>query len=334
MQKAILNSFFAFSVAMMTGSTIAEPPPSTITSVNIVTDAMNNYTQYANVSIIGICMWMSWSWDGPQVETTLEMDEYQPDLIVTVFDQPGDDPWFEANTIFDPVAHLGGSTAVNLAYGDELNYGANNSMPQVNDQTMRTYVVDVIGDPFDYLHMPWMLRSDTNGYMPYYSSDLDAASDRMGLAELLQLNTYNPFGYYVGPSMFANWGYLYPRIMTLNQPNNYEGSIMAGLHSAAIVTNRNYLHVVQSTADSCGVNCAVANVNTSSNTVWEEVYPYDKQIQMGEMDIGSITPVGSQDNQAGNGNYVFQLWRHYRGCIQGDGSLIYTTVTVPPTQKM
>ena len=113
------------------------------------------------------------------------------------------------------------------------------------------------------------------------------------------------------------------------------GSIMAGLRAAAIVTNRNYLHVVKSTGDSCGTNCAVANVNTSSqNTIWQEVYPYDKPIQMGEMGIGSLTPVGAQDNQAGNGNYVFQLWRHYRGCIHGDGSLVFATVPVPPTQKM
>lgn len=332
MQKAILSSLFT---AMAMGSAFAGPPPSTTTGLNIVTDAANDYMTYANVNIIGICLWESWSWFGPSFEVTLEMDEYQPDLVVSVFDQPGDDPWAEASTFMDPVAHAGGSTAVSATYGDQLNYGANNSMPQVNDQGMKTYVVDVVGSPFDYLQLPWMLQSDTKGYMPYYSSDLDAASDRMGLAEALQLNTYNPFGYYIGPSMFANWGYLYPRVMTLNQPNNYEGSIMAGLHGAAIVTNSNYLHVVQSTADSCGTNCAVANVNTSSsNTIWEEVYPYDKQIEMGDMGIGSLTPVGTQDNQAGGGNYVFQLWRHYRGCIQGDGSLIFTTITVPPTQKM
>lgn len=315
----------------------AGAPPSSITGIGISEDAITNYLNYSNTELIGICFWVDWHWYGPSFETTLELDDYQPDMVVAVFDQPGDDPWTEAKTFIDPVAHAGGSTAVSAGFGTSLGYGANNSMPPVNDQGTRTYVVDVVGDPFDAMSFPWMLKSDTSAYVPYYSSDLDAASDRMGLAEAFQLNTYNPFSYYIGPSMFSNWGYLYPRVMTINQPNNYMGSILAGLHGAAIVTNSNYLHVVQSTNNSCGTNCAVANINGSTsntNAIWEEVYPLDKEIQLGEMGVGSTTPVGSQDNQAGNGNYVFQVWRHYRGCIQGDGSLVFASVPVPPTQKM
>ena len=315
----------------------AGAPPSSISGVSIVKDGISNYLSYSQVEVIGVCLWVDWSWAGPSFETTLELDEYQPDLVVSVFDKPGDNPWTEARDFLDPVSHAGGSAAVGAAFGTNLGYGSNNATPQVNDQTIHTYVVDVVGDPFDYLNLPWTLRSDTKGYLPYYSSDLDAASDRMGLAEAFQLNTYDPFSYYIGPSMFANWGYLYPRVMTLNQPNNYKGSILAGLHGAAIVTNSNYLHIVHSTSDSCGTNCAVANVNASlngENEIWEEVYPYDKKIKLGDMGVESLTPVGTQDNQAGNGNYVFQIWRHYRGCIQGDGSLVYATVPVPPTKKM
>lgn len=312
-------------------------PPSTITGIGISEDAITHYLNYSHMEVIGICLWVKWHWYGPSFDTTLELDQFQPDMVVSVFDQPGDNPWVEANTFIDPVAHAAGSASVNLTYGQSLAYGANNATPQVNDQNMRTYVVDVVGDPFVAMGFPWMLRSDTNAYNPYYSSDSDAAPDRMGLAEALQLNTYNPFAYYIGPSMFSNWGYLYPRVMTINQPNNYMGSILAGLHGAAIVTNRNYLHVVQSTNNSCGTNCAVANINGStsdSNAIWEEVYPLDKKIQLGEMGAGSITPVGASDNQAGKGNYVFQVWRHYRGCIQGNGSLVFASTPVPATQKM
>lgn len=333
MRKAILSIFIAATLA--TNAAYAEAPPSTITGVGIVGDAVSHYLDYSQMKVIGICLWYQMTWLGPQVEPTLEMDEYQPDLVVSVFDQPGDDPWVEANTFVDPVAHACGSASVSATYGDDLNYGGNNAMPQVNDQGIRTYVVDVVGNPFMFIKTPWMLKSDTTPYVPYYSSDLDAAMDRMGLAEALQLNTYNPFGYYVGPSMFSNWGYLYPRVMTIDQPNNYEGSVLAALHAAAIVTNHNYLHVVKGTDDSCGINCAVSNVTISgSNETWEEVYPLDKQIQLGEMDIGSLIPVGSQDNQAGNGNYVFQVWRHYRGCVQGTGNLIFTSIAIPPTDKM
>ncbi len=329
--KFFLVSVLAGAVAM------AEPPPSRISGVTIASDAVSNYLSYAHVKVIGVCVWMEWTMWGPTFETTLELDEFQPDMVISTFDSPGDDPWIEANTVMDPAAHLAGNAAVDGLYGSNLGYGANNASPPQNDQAIHTYVVDVVGDPVDYIHMPWMLRSDTHGYLSYYSSDLDAATDRMGIAEALQFKTYNPFEYYIGPSMFANWGYLYPRVMSINQPNEYEGSVLAALHAGAIVSNGNILHVVHSTNDSCGQNCAVANINAdlnNRNEIWQEVYPYNKKITLGDMGVGSLLPVGSADNAAGKGNYVFQVWRHYRGCIQGPGHLVFASVPVPPTQKM
>ena len=43
--------------------------------------------------------------------------------------------------------------------------------------------------------------------------------------------------------------------------------------------------------------------------------------------------LGEKDDHAGNGNYVFLVWRHYRGCIQNPGLFITATVDVPPTNK-
>lgn len=328
-----MRKILLLTLSCLALSAYAKAPPSTITSATIIADATTNYGLYGQTTIIGTCWWKV----GPVVYPTLELDQYQPDLIVTVFDQMGDDPWLEANTVLDPVLHIAATTTTSAAFGENLGYGNSDPMPttETGSQGIHTYVVDVVGDPFMAIPMPMTLLRDTTPMLPYYSSDLDAPMDRMGFAEALQLNTYNPFEYYLGSSPLSNWGYLYPRVMTILQPNNYEGSVLAGLHAAAIVTNKNYLHIVHSTSDSCGINCAVANVNTKTqNAIFEEIYPYDKQITLGDMGIGSSTPVGSADDQAGNGNYVFQIWRHYKGCIQGFGKFVSATVVVPPTQKM
>jgi hypothetical protein len=42
----------------------------------------------------------------------------------------------------------------------------------------------------------------------------------------------------------------------------------------------------------------------------------------GTSDIGSLHPWGTDLSQAGHNRYVWILWRHYHGCIQGDGKYI------------
>lgn len=63
--------------------------------------------------------------------------------------------------------------------------------------------------------------------------------------------------------------------------------------------------------------------------MWQEVYPSDRHVHPGRDDRKSTASLGKQDEQKGNGNYVFVLWRHYRGCIQGDHFIMATEGVLP-----
>ena len=124
--------------------------------------------------------------------------------------------------------------------------------------------------------------------------------------------------------------------MSVDNNNDYKASVSLALHGADIATNQNTLHISQGTSNSCGTNCAVDSVveeNDETHEIWQEVYPHDRHVVLGESDAGSLLPLDQADITAGHGNYVFVIWRHYRGCIQGTGNFRWASHYVPPTTK-
>ena len=316
-------------------------PPREINTLELTFNVASEVFTYSHFSVIGVCGWLKESsWGIPYVVVSLELDEYMPDLLVTVFNESNDNPWDMMKAIYDPVTLSLANVLAQSTTGDELGNGQVevSNDPQNKGNGLITKYVDVIGDPMPLNLFPFPhLRADTTPFIPYYSSAMDIAG-RIGVAEKLQPNTYNPFGSIIGSSFVNKWGYEFPRDMTVPNPNDYIASVIAGLHGADIVTNNNPLHLVKSLDDSCGTNCAVANViqeTSDNNEIWQEVYPNNRHVQLGESQL-TLAPgqsLGQADESAGNGNYVFAVWRHYRGCMQMDGKFLWATVHVGSTTK-
>ncbi len=329
-------------ISAFTTNMATTKPPGTISTLGIAWDSARHVFDYSHFSVIGTCVWLDHGAFGiPYLAFTLELDEYLPDMVVTSFNEKGDDPWDAARISLDKLSYAAGNMASKSITGYSLGNGQtsenNDSHEQAN--SLITKYVDVVGTPYPLKYFPFLsLRLDTIGFFPYYSSAMDVPG-RLGLAQALRLpENMNLFAYIIGQGFTNKWGYEFPRSMTSNTTNDYEASIMAALRAADIVTNKNTLHIVKSTQDSCGTNCAVANIieePNDKNEIWEEVYPNDRPIQLGQ-DASSIPPghyLGEADEKAGNGNYVFLVWRHYRGCIQHSGQFLWAMVNVPPTAK-
>ena len=330
-----------FTLAAITcvNKVLGDAPPSSTNSAKIAYYIGKDYFDYLHYRPIGACVWLHWAWIFPYITVTPEVKHYAPDMIVTVYDEPGDDPWYEARKTFDVLSNKAGNILISKMTGDALTNGHNASIrgAEHNDSVI-TKSVDVIGSPMNLIHFPYlMLRHDTTAFVPYYQSDLDSWTSRSGLAEAIRPETYNPLSHYIGSSFYDHWAYEFPRSMSVDSNNDYKASLSIALHAADIVTNENTLHVVHSTDDSCGTNCAVSNVieeTHDDHEIWQEVYPHNKHVHLGESDATSVNPIGRDDDQAGNGNYVFAVWRHYKGCVQSDGGhLLWATVHVPDTKK-
>ena len=315
--------------------------PDYITSIGIAEKITEHYLDYSHYSVIGACQWLHCKTGICVTSTTLELDEYLPDLVVTSYNGDGNDPWLEAQETYDTASYATADIATIEMTGQTLTNGRTRMKARaMHEDRQIIKSVDVIGSPSNLLHFPFpTLELDTDAFFPYFQSDLDALSDRSGLAEGIRWETYAPVNT-IGP-IYSHWGYEFPRSMTEKTSNDYKAAVMAALHAADIVTNKNSLHVVESTSDSCGKNCAVANVieemdsdedDDDQHEIWQEVFPNDKHIELGEID-DMVGDLGADDDAAGNGNYVFVVWRHYKGCKQSAGHIIYKTVTVPDTEK-
>lgn len=316
-------------------------PPDHITTPEIIAKVSSHFWDHTHFKVIGVCQWLDCDWDGCYTESTLELDEYLPDLIVSSYNQSGDNPWYEASVLLDPAADATANAAAESLTGYPLEEG--HSAMQAGNQhadhlDMRE--VEVIGNPDLFFQFPFaQLDSDTTAFVPYYQSVLDLG-DRTGTAELMRPESLDPFNYYIGADFYNHWGYEFPRSMSVAIDNDYKAAVVTALHAADIVTNQNLLHTVNSLDNSCGENCAVANVIEEydvdagdRHAEWEEVYPNDHFIKLGEDDSLQVDSMGSDDRADGNGNYVFVVWRHYQGCQQGPGDLIYYTKKIDPTDK-
>lgn len=293
-----------------------------------------------NIKPIGLCFWFKMTWHGPTFPVTLMLDEYQPDLIVSVFNTDKTDPFLETRNLVDPEASLIGNEAVKSVFHNELTNGSETTTPSINaNSSFITKTAVVVGSP--HLFIPglnrFLLRRDTKTLYPYFQSNLDGVPGRSGLAESLEvLNTVNLLKNYIGNPL-DYWASEYPRDMSVDNNNDFKASASIAMHAADIVTQKNAMHVVKSTNNSCGVHCYVATVsnNMKDHEKWEEVWPNDRFFEPGKSDAHSLSELGSDDYRAGGGNYVFLIWRHYRGCIQSDGSSFITSVgeDVEPWKK-
>ena len=329
---------FVFSLMCSLSVTAKDGPApgGSITSIGIGAKVVSHYMDYTHYQPIGMCMWLVCAGPFCSLKPTPEVSEYLPDLIVTVATGKSNNPWVEANKTIDKAGFLVGNFAIKKATGFSLTNGSTSTRATGNhSDSIRTKSVDVVGNPSGVAKIPYLsLRLDAKPFMPYYQSDSDVLG-RLDIAEALRPNTFL-LTHAIGQNFIKNWGFEFPRSLTLNVQNDYKASVMAALHAADIVTNNNTLHTVQSTTDSCGTNCAVANVIEElkdDHEIVQEVYPHDKHVQLGQDDSKMKKSLGADDEAAGHGNYVFVFWRHYKGCVQSSGTYLFSTQTIPPTVK-
>ncbi len=145
----------------------------TITSADITTQTIAAVPSCMHYKLEGACFWVDeWGF----VSETPYVDQYLPDVVVSVFNQPGDNPWLEMNDTIDQAGKVAEEKIVPEASGgDAVGYGQH-SMADTHEQSVYFKEADVIGNPALVIidHNPFMLSSTATPLMPYFQSMLDA----------------------------------------------------------------------------------------------------------------------------------------------------------------
>lgn len=297
---------------------------------DVTAAALNNPTgNFLNWKLTGICIWLHWSIYGPYLTPTWKVNEFMPDTIVSVYNTNGEDPFFIAKKLFDPILKSSGDAIAKSIIGVAPVAGTD-GVSSHNDGMMQFKEVDVIGDPMASVLSnslgSMLISSVASPYVPYYSSLLDSVQWRDPKLDLLT----HPQDIFHQIGTLSDWGSLYPLNGYVNQSGDYKAAAVDAVRAMDIVGiagSTAHLHTSLVTG-SCGDHCTIepsdeSHAYDSSQIKFQEIYPVESNTA--EENIGVNDPAigtyGQDQYTRGNGNYVWIVWRHYYGCIQGGGKL-------------
>lgn len=322
--------------------------PEQIDSFDITTRTFSKLGTYVDYNWKGICTWIRYRNfpKPPTFAVTQIYDYYAPDLVVTVFNNKGDNPWFEADSLYEGLTYDTSGSLIEKIIPKLFNYklkdikqGSGKIQDRFGVNSGASIVrkeVDVIGHPASIAgYLPIVtLPSNTTILYPYYLSYQDIPG-KLGI-ELSKPESYVLWNYFIG-SATNHWGYEFPRDMSIILNNDYKASFVLAARAADIVTNSNFGHTVTSVSNSCGQNCRVANVvydPGEEKVKWQMIYPKNKEVKLGQAESVMSGSMGSEYYNKGDGNYIFVVWRRYQGCSDIPKHKLYSaTKKYSPTIK-
>lgn len=296
----------------------------TITSVDITAKTLAAAPNCMHYKLEGACFWVDqWGF----VSSTPYVDQYLPDVIVSVFDKPGDNPWLEMNDTIDQAGKVAEEKIVPIASGgDNAGYGQH-SMADEHEQSVYFKEADVVGNPALAVidTNPFMLSSAATSLLPYYQSMLDATLWRgFGLEAMPEKVAA------AGQDMVRRigtfpitWGGAFPIEGSTNAGNDAKAAAVIAQRAVNLLSLTVPLHIYNSLSNSCGEACNADDFHENDDhTQFQRIYP-DPETTC-EV-FGKTLNYGDGLYKDTNGSYTWIVWRHYHGCVQGDGKYIGRT---------
>jgi integrating conjugative element protein (TIGR03756 family) len=286
-------------------------PALALTTADIGTHTLRALPDCLRYRVKGLCFWLVTQYGAPRVESTLQMQHYLPDAVVTVFSQADTNPWVFARNTFDKLAYPMGDAVIRLLMKQRMGHGVHGLSVPGNQVSFKE--VDVIGHPLApslTSTLPMIVhRAQVTAFYPYFISMQDAFAWRSGI-EALAPHSWHPSGYTLGPVTHA-WGTIYPREGFVVAADDRLAGSVAAFRAAHVATNPG-IHVARALPQTCGVQCRVAGViDQHSRILWQALYP--RASHRCEA-FGQTFSLGDGQSNRDDGRHAWVLWRLYEGC--------------------
>ena len=210
--------------------------------------------------IRGICLQLKCGLFGCRIKTVPWVEHRIPDLVVSAYNEPGDNPWVEARALYGralaAAAGAGSAAVLDLPPGgghgtagrpgDPVHRG---SVPSSGN--VRFKEVAIVGNPATMAFRQWL----TGGAVPiacstsvtpmalYFSSEVDAAAWRTGLTEQLYPATWSPWMRPIGRIPQGMWGPVHPRQGHVQQYHDVLAGAVAAQRAVDIATRAGQPHL-------------------------------------------------------------------------------------------
>ncbi|WP_079969498.1 TIGR03756 family integrating conjugative element protein [Salmonella enterica] len=208
-------------------------PAAAITTPQIIASALS--PECLQYRVVGICYWLLCTPFGCTVRTSVKVKHNIPELVVSSYNHPGDNPWRE-------MALTDAGASGTLSGGD--------TNPRITNSKTKIRFKDsaAIGHPADAAFMKFLsaygysCSSNVVPFQPYFLSTLDLLAWRSGVPEMLYPEAVTLGLREVGlPGDL--WGNVYPRAGALGQTHDYKTGAVVAQRTADIVTRVGQVHV-------------------------------------------------------------------------------------------
>ncbi|GKT24393.1 TIGR03756 family integrating conjugative element protein [Acidovorax sp. SUPP3334] len=265
--------------------------------------------------VVGVCYWLYCTWSGCTVRTSIKVQHYIPDAVVSSYSNTGENPWVEVRTMSlpNPTAQAGGDGTTNEDHENNLAKFKN---------------ADVIGHPagaaFSEFASQFGYTCEGAGtpFVPYLLSTFDTLAWRYNVPEMAYPEALTPGMREIGSRSTADlWGNVYPRGGFLHQSDDHLAGAVVAQRAGDVVTRKGQPHVYQPLLANphAGYWPAGALVESYAATGrWQELTP--------TLSSGcAVFPNRNTHVQAQRGDYAWALWRPY-SCCQRRGQVFLGSV--------
>jgi integrating conjugative element protein (TIGR03756 family) len=260
---------------------------------------------------VGVCFWLHCSIYECEVRTSVKIEHYVPDAVVSSYSNTGENPWIDVAGLSPP------STSAQAGGDGTTNHDHENNLAKFKN-------ADVIGHPAGVFFNRFV--SESGGYtcegaglpfMPYLLSTLDTIAWRYNIPEMVFPESLTPGLREIGSRQSVNlWGSVYPRGGFLHQVDDHKSGAVVAQRAGDVVTRRGQVHVYQPliAQERAGYWPAGPLIEGDPTTgKWQELVPTLSN-------TCSTFPHSRRRVQAADGGYVWALWRPY-SCCRREGQL-------------
>lgn len=210
--------------------------------------------------IRGICLKLKCGIFGCRIRTVPWVEHRIPDLVVSAYNEPGDNPWVEAAALYGkPLAAAASAislAATGLPMGGGQNTGTRpggtaEAGSVQSGGNLRFKEVTIVGNPATIAFRQWL----TGGVVPvacttnvkpmllYFAGEADAAAWRTGITEQLYPATWSPWARPIGRFPEGLWGTVHPRQGHVHQHHDVLAGAVAAQRAVDIATRSGQPHV-------------------------------------------------------------------------------------------
>ena len=293
---------------------------------------------------IGTCFWLRCSLTGCSVRSSLKVGHYNPDLVVSSYNELGDNPWVEIRKTLGLAQKTAATGLLGSLLPVPIDSAGNRTEGSTDNRDHKNMIfreADAIGHPLSSLSgivagTGMLCQTETTSFVPYFQSGIDALSWRQEVPEIFYPESSIPGLREIGTWPLQTWGGVYPRTGWTTQAEEPKAAAINAQRAGDIVTRIAQPHVyVPVTASSFGQKVwspgPLMEKDRSTGT-WQMMVPRTETScdVFGTNDLASLTGWGGGKVDDA-GDYVWNLWRPYK-CCQRRGSFLFDIdwISYPP----